>query len=333
MELEKMPIRTLATSVLCLAFAGLAPAGVAQAAQAAAATPGAQVVAAADLEIGPVAAEADDLASRTVVDRGTGATFKVFFDPISAAVARDTIPLLAAFYRRVAELVAVDPGKVDWASVLFARNAEDLVLTRKEGLTLWRVDVAADGQPSETGIKTLYQVVPHEQVHATQHLGHGPMGLARWFAEGQATWAGVQVTDEWRPDLAREERARRAGELAASKQPLALGQWGGVHPKPEAILRQLTPEQRAQFEKDPSSVQLSGTFRFGPDDFLQDESNSPARYGASLALFERIDAQAGRPAVLDWFRAVQQAGPTVDSNRIAALASDSTGVDITRDLR
>ena len=328
-----MPFRVLATWVLCLAFAGLSFPGVARGIQDHAPTMDAHVVAAGELQIGPVVTEEDHLASRTVVDRGTGATFKVFFDPISEPVARAKIPMLAAFYRRVADLVAVDPARVAWDSVLFARNAEELVLTRKEGLTQWRVDVAADGQPSEAGIKTLYQVVPHEQVHATQDIGHGPMGLARWFAEGQATWAGLQVTDEWRPDLAGEERARRAAELAASKQPLALGQWGGVHPKREAILRQLTPEQRAQFEKNPSSVQLSGTFRFGPDDFLQDESNSPARYGASLALFERIDARAGRAAVLDWFRAVQQAGPKVDSNRIATLVSDATGIDITHDLQ
>jgi hypothetical protein len=327
-----MATRVLVILALCIASCLASGAG-AQVRPGHGVAASAHAVPAEDLDIGPVTAEADRLSSRTVVDRGTGASFKVFFDPASEPAARGSIPVLAAFYRQVAELVAVDPAKVSWGSVLFARNAEDLLLTREEGLTLWRVDVAADGQPSEAGIKTLYQVVPHEQVHATQGLGHDPMGLARWFAEGQATWAGLQVTAQWRPDLARAERAHRAAALASAKQPLALAQWGGVHPKREAILRQLTPEQRAQFEKDPASVSLSGTFSFNEDDFEQDESNSLARYGASLAVFERIDAGAGRAAVLDWFRAVQEAGARVDSKRIAALASSATGIDITRDLQ
>lgn len=294
----------------------------------------AQAVPAQELEIAPVVREPEDLSSLTVTDRKSGSVFKVYFDNASSQVAKESIPALASFYREIATLVAVEPAKIEWDAVLFARNAEALMLTRKPGETLWKIDVAADGRLSQDGVKTLYQILPHEQVHSTQDIGHDLMiGLPRWFSEGQATWAGLQITQRWKPELAREERAKRAAALESAKQPLALAQWGGFRPKPEAILRQLTPEQRAQAVKDPASVSLSGSFTFNENDFAQDESNMLARYGASLALFERIDKEAGRDALLAWFKAIQQAGKQVNSEQLAALALQYTKVDIAADLK
>ena len=63
-----MPFRVLATWVLCLAFAGLSFPGVARGIQDHAPTMDAHVVAAGELQIGPVVTEEDHLASRTVVD-------------------------------------------------------------------------------------------------------------------------------------------------------------------------------------------------------------------------------------------------------------------------
>lgn len=281
-----------------------------------------------ELDIAPVASEPEGLSSLAVTDRKSGAKFKVYFDAASSHVAKQSIPILAAFYREIAPLVAFEPAKVEWFPVLFARNAEALVLTRKPGETLWKIDVAADGRLSLGGVQTLYHVIPHEQVHGTQH-----MGLPRWFSEGQATWAGLLITERWKPELAREIRAKRTAALESAKQPLALAKWGGFQPKLEAILRQLTPEQRAQYEKDPATVSLSGAFTFDENDYTQDESNTLARYGASLALFERIEKQAGREALLAWFKAVQQAGKQVSSKQLAALALQHTKVDIAADLK
>ena len=287
-----------------------------------------------ELEIAPVASEPEGLSSLAVTDRKSDAKFKVYFDAASSQVAQQSIPILAAFYREIASLVVFEPAKVEWAPVLFARNAEVLVLTRKPGETLWKIDVAADGRLSPDGVKTLYQVIPHEQVHSTQHIGHtNIVGLPRWFSEGQATWAGLLITQRWTPELARETRAKRTAAFASAKLPLALVKWGGFQPKLEAILRQLTPDQRAQYEKDPSTVSLSGAFTFEENDYTQDESNTLARYGASLALFDRIDKQAGREALLVWFKAVQQAGKQVTSEQLAALALQHTKIDIAAELK
>ncbi len=74
-----------------------------------------------------------------------------------------------------------------------------------------------------------------------------------------------------------------------------------------------------------------GPFTFDENDFAEDESNTPARYGASLALFDRIDKQAGRVALLAWFKAVQQAGKQVTSEQLAALALQHTKINIAAD--
>lgn len=289
-------------------------------------------VAAAELAIGPVMHEAEGLSSLTTKDRDTGANFKVYFDNPSAKIARQSIPTLAAFYREVAELVMVNPADVHWGAVLFARNADALILTRKPGESVWKVNVEPDGSLGRSGIRTLFVTVPHEQTHATQHVGHDAIDLPRWFAEGQASWVELQVATRWKPALAKERRAQLASALASSKEPVALSQWGGFRPKPEAILRQLTPEQRKRFLEDPSSVKLLRTFHFNDDDFAQDESNTLARYGASLAVFERIDKQAGRKALMAWFQAIRQAKPPVNSDQLAALALEYVKIDIKADL-
>src|SRR5690606_41561655 len=51
----------------------------------------------------------------------------------------DALPILAGFYRNIADLVAVDPATVPWADVLFARDADDLLIDRKEGRVIWRI--------------------------------------------------------------------------------------------------------------------------------------------------------------------------------------------------
>lgn len=291
----------------------------------------AQMVPAAELKFGAVTGEPEGLSSQQVTDLKSGAVFKVYFDDASVDVAKRSVPVLAAFYREIAPLVAMRPDAVDWSSVLFARNADDLVLTRKVEETLWRVNVAADGELGPDGIKTLYVTIPHEQTHATQE-DHGLMGLPRWFSEGQASWVESRIADRWKPELARDRREQLTAAVASAKQPLALGQWGGFQPKPEAILRQLTPEQRAQVEKDPTSLP-PGPYTFTEADYTQDESNTLARYGGSLALFERIDQQAGREALQAWFKAVREAGPKMTNDKLTELALQHTKVDITADLK
>lgn len=285
-------------------------------------------VPAAELRVGAPAAESDGLSSLRVEDAVAGNTFDVLFDGASEQAARDAIPVLAAYYRQLAGLLALDPRDIRWSGVLFARNADGLVLERQADRVIWRVDVAADGRPSAAGRQMLGRTLPHEQVHATQKTsGHdGP----RWFDEGQAEWAGLQVVAAWDPAAAAEMRAQRQEALAKAGPAVALSRWGGIQPRPEAILRQLTPAQREQFLKDPASV--PGPFHFQPGDLVSDESNMEARYAASLALFDDIERRAGRDALQAWFRAVREAG-AADGGTIAGLARQATGIDVAEALR
>lgn len=268
--------------------------------------------------------EGSDLVSVSVEDATTGAVFRVLFDAASEAAARRSIPVLAGFYRNIADLVAVDPATVPWADVLFARDADDLLIDRKEGRVIWRIGTVG-GKLDEAALRRLYVTIPHEQVHATQG------DLPRWYAEGQAEWAGLRVTRRSMPEMEQTERATLAEALAATKAPLSLAAWGGVRPKIEAILRQLTPEQRTQFLEDPGSVPLRA-MSFGPDDLVSDESNSMARYAGALALFEQIEGKAGRAALQGWFKAVRRLDGPTDSARIAQLANEFTDEDISRAL-
>lgn len=266
----------------------------------------------------------DDLPSIRVVDLKNGAVFRVYFDKSSARVAEDSIPILAAFYRELAEITGVDGGQVNWSSVAFVQNAE-YNPPRRGGEVRWKVVIDSNGQLGPTGITDLYSTIPHEQVHAIQ--GTFASGLPRWFNEGQATWAGLKVTERWRPELARKERASLAQANKAATGTLNLPKWGGVQVKPEAILRQLTPEQRERMQKDPT-YQPPGPFSFRPDDFISDESNARARYGASLEIFERLERSAGRKRLHAWFRSVWQQRAGVNTEKLVALAHEQTGLDI-----
>lgn len=289
----------------------------------------AQPVPVSELQLMHLPAGAGDLPSISTEDLRSGAVFNVYYDATSAELAERSIPILAAFYREIAAMTAADPAEVDWDGVVFARNAEDLVLRMGKDETRWKVDVGADGEPTEAGAVAFYALVPHEQVHSTQNITQRP---PHWFLEGQATWGGAKITDKWNPEIARERRREMAAEVAAADEPLHLAAWGSVQPKFEAMLRQLTPEQRAEVENDPSKMP-PGPFIFGPEDLMTDVSNFKTRYGASLALFERIEQEAGHEAMLSWFKAVQQRTDRIDSDAMAELVRLHTGVDITDALQ
>ncbi len=284
----------------------------------------------AEIDVTRVAARPDDLDSFKAIHRLTGIAFNVYYDQQSAAIAQNSIPLLASFYRDVAARTGADAAATHWHAVVFAHDAENLVLHRDKHETRWKIDVGADGKLSEGGVRSLYATIPHEQVHGVS--GHGPDGLPRWYAEGQAEWAGLWVTERWRPDQARTERARHALEAKTAKQPLALGKWGSLRVKKEALLRQLTPAQRAAAEKDPSAMP-SGPFTFVDGDFEEDESNTVARYGGSLALFEEIEKRSGTAVMQDWFRAVAAKKGKLSNEDVIALAPQNARMIITEALK
>ena len=255
-------------------------------------------------------------------------SFPVYFDPTDKDVADAAAGDLATAYRIVAEAVGVSAAQVTWAQVAFPRDPR-YQPPRHQELTRWTVPLDPDGTLGSVGKSALYQLVPHEQVHSVQrNFGR----LPRWYAEGMATWAGLKATSVLAPHIEAERRAILARERRDATEPPNLMEWGGISVKPEAVLRQMTPEQRERKAADPS-YSPPGPFSFTPDDFVSDESNTGARYAASLALFEAIEAEAGTEKVTAWIVEVGRLPDPKKSEDIIRLAKEVTGVDIAIMLR
>lgn len=254
-------------------------------------------------------------------------SFSVFRDAVDVKVTEAAARDLATAYRVVAETVGVNPADVTWAQVAFTRDP-GYQPPRHQELSRWTVPLDAAGTLGSRGKLELHQVIPHEQVHSIQrNFG----SLPRWYSEGMAVWAGLKATSELAPHLEAERRALYSRERLAVKEPLKLREWGAMTVKPEAILRQMTPEQRERKAADPS-YSPPGPFSFTPDDIVSDESNTLARYAASLALFETIEAKAGAEQVRAWIAEVAKLPDPKKSEDIARIAKEVTGVDITNML-
>lgn len=250
-------------------------------------------------------------------------SFTVYRDASDAAVAEAAAGDLAKAYRIIAEAVGVSPADVTWAQVAFSRDPRYQPPRHNEA-TRWTVPLDPDGTLGPAGRSALYQLIPHEQVHAVQRKFGS---LPRWYAEGMAEWAGLKATSVLAPHIEAERRAFLANERRGATEPPNLMKWGGITVKPEAVMRQMTPEQRERKAADPS-YSPPGPFSFTPDDFVSDESNTGARYAASLALFEAIEAEAGTEQVTAWIVAVGRLPDPKKSEDITRLAKEVTGVDI-----
>jgi hypothetical protein len=276
------------------------------------------------LKIAQLRPQADDLPGLRTVDLSTGLVFRIYYDAAVEEVARTSIPTMGIMYREVAHLVAADPGMIDWSAVAFVQDTA-YVPPRRGGEVRWSALVDPSGQLGSVGIVSLYQTLPHEQVHAIQSTLRP--GLPRWFSEGMAEWAGLHVTQGRAPSLAEEKRTGLRNAYESRGEPLNLSAWGGVTVNRDAVLRQVTPEQRERMEADPS-YSPPGPFRFGPGDMISDEANTLARYGGSLALFEMLEEAVGQERMRAWFRAVWQADSTLNTEKLISLAREHTGVDL-----
>jgi hypothetical protein len=219
---------------------------------------------------------------------------------------------------QVARRAQVDAGQVIWHSVVFTVDPA-YVPPRTGNDTRWTILATADGQLAPRSREMLFVVIPHEQVHAVQSTMHPR--LPRWFTEGHATWLGLQISDLVMPEAAAAERRRHAEAFQAIGAPLNLAAWGGVRPRREAIYRQVSPEDQARMDRDPTFTP-SGSFQFRVDDFMPDQVDQPPRYAASYRLFEELGRQAGARRMAAWQRAIwADAGP-VDTQRLTALAGE-----------
>ena len=276
------------------------------------------------LKIAQLRSQGDDLPVLRTVDMETGLVFRTYYNDSVEEIALTSIPEMASMYRELAHLVGADPGLVDWSAVAFIKDSA-YIPPRHGGEVRWKVLVDDAGQLGSEGTGDLHETIPHEQVHAIQNTFNP--GLPRWFSEGMAEWAGLQVTHQRAPDLAEQRRTDFAHAYKSLAEPLKLSSWGGVTVNPEAILRQVTPEQRARMKADSTYVP-PGPFNFGPSDLISDESNTPARYGGSLALFEMLEETSGHEQMLSWFRAVWQADEKLNTEALISLAREHMGVDL-----
>lgn len=270
-----------------------------------------------------------DLPFVRVVNMSNGAVFRVYFDEGSRKIAEESVRSLAAFYEQLARIMNVEAAAVDWSSIVFTQN-KNYAAPRLDREVRWTVRVDETGRLGAEGLEDLYQTIPHEQVHAVQKTF--VENLPRWFAEGQAEWGGLQVTERWQPKLAEKRRADLANTVSQPPQPLNLRGWGGVRIKPEAILRQLTPEQREKMQKDPN-YEAAGPFTFTSADYISDESNTLARYGAAMNLFAALEKSAGRAKMFSLFKDVWKYERGLTTDLLLPLVLKNTGSDVSVSLK
>jgi hypothetical protein len=291
--------------------------------------------------VAPLRRVRDDLHGLRAIDRATGAVFRVYHDSVSSATARAAAVELRRVYQHVAGLMGVDAVRVDWSAVAFVADP-DYTPPRTDREVRWHLETDSTGRLTEESARLLVHIMAHEQAHAV-HMTFADE-VPRWFSEGVAMWVELRTTESLWPELAAELRAKYEASAAAS--PVNLRGWGGTSVRPEAILRQVSPEQRERMERDPTYMP-PGPFRFQPDDFLTDTKNEKARYAAALALFEMVEREAGVTRLRSWrleredgtarlqawLRAVWERGGAWSTPELVALAAALTGLDLGPYLR
>jgi hypothetical protein len=272
------------------------------------------------VQVRSVAAKANELPYYEARSNATGGSVRIYYEPDLADAAASKAACLMGMLDLMSTALPHMRGNVIWWPMVLTHNA-NYIPPQRDGETRWPNVFTSDTWDPAT-IRFLIYVLPHEEAHLSQSMSGAH--LPRWFEEGHAEWAGLQVTEQIRPDLAQKERMRRA-EAFRKLGVARLGSWGGIRVKPEAIERQLSAEDRARRAKDPS-YNPPGPFNFKSGDFEEDNGEEEGRYGAALALFAGLEQRHGRTAVHDWVRAVLA---QKDSGQIAPLARQVLGEDIT----
>jgi hypothetical protein len=259
-----------------------------------------------------------DLPAIQVTSTATGAHMLVYHDAISEPAARARAACFGAQLALLEREVGDDRRDAEWDSVVFANDSAYAPPRGDNVVTRWVILTTEQGQLSDAAERLILSTMPHEQMHEYQTRAGAK--LPRWFSKGHATWVGLKVLALLDPSRAVAERLKRENDLAASTQPLMLSEWGGLQPRPEAILRQLSPEDRIRFLNDPT-FRAGGAFTFGPRDMIGDESNSLARYGAALKIFVGLEERHGAAAVHAWVSEMTRTGTTTRLTSAAVAAS------------
>lgn len=254
-----------------------------------------------------------------------GAYLIVHYDPVSESMARARTACLGRQLQLIRGLTDDERQGAQWYSAVFTNAADYSPPRGPSEVARWTIETDAVGQLTEAGQRALTAVLPHEQVHHFQYRMKAT--LPRWFLEGHASWVGLKVSDQIDPAAAAADRRLKAeGAARFQGQSLNLAGWGSVRPKREAIMRQVSAEDRARMMQDPSFAP-SGSFRFTADDLIGDESNIVARYHASTALFERLEREHGAKAVQAFASEATATAGRVTPNRMNELLRKHFNID------
>jgi len=268
------------------------------------------------ITIEAIGATGTDLAHLRITDRRSGGSMNAYYDRTSEPAAWSRAACLGAQMR----LLHAETGAVwrdaHWFSVVFTARA-DYIPPRSVSEKRWSIATAPDGTLTPAGQHMTVVVMPHEQVHAfQQRLG---AKTPRWFHEGHAEWISRKVVAVLTPAEGRADARKGAQALETSTEPVALARWGGMQVKPEAILRQVSPEEREKIKADPHYAP-AGPFSFGPGDMISDERNTPARYEAAWRVFTSLEAAYGAVRVEAWVADLTAAGGSVTPAQIQKTA-------------
>jgi len=277
------------------------------------------------------AADPGDLPRLRITDQQSGAWMLAYYDRGGEKAAYARAACLGAQLRLLAVELGEASAREQWFSAVFTANAS-YVAPPNQTVTRWKIEVEADGSLGNQAQSMIVLTMPHEQVHRFQKRAGAE--VPRWFEEGHAEWISRKVTQRLSPDAAQADERRSQRLFEASTQPLALGSWGGMRVKREAIMRQVPPEERRKMEADSAyTAPLSDrSFRIGPDDVTSDESNLKPRYEGSWRVFRDLEALHGQAAVQSWALELTSRPGRVDAGRVIRSAADMLNEDLHRRL-
>lgn len=271
---------------------------------------------------------AGDLAAMRVTSEATGAFMRIYYDMGSESIARARAGCLGAQLPMVERETGDTRRGAEWSSAVFTQNPA-YIPPRGEGVKpRWQVNVQPDGNLSLGGRVTVVHTIPHEQVHDYQtRAGARP---PRWVAEGHASWIQSRIAPLLNPAIARTQHRLRMDDAAKGEGPLNLAQWGSRRPKREALLRQVSPEDRARMEADPT-FNPTGMFTFTPEDFEGDISNTSGQYLAAEAIFSGLESRHGAGKVRIWMSELTASSDRITPQSLAESVKRNFGEDV-RDL-
>jgi hypothetical protein len=259
-----------------------------------------------------------------------GAFMHVYYDPQSEAIARRYASCLGTQLNLLAIELLDEREAAHWFSVIFT-SAQDYIPSQTAGVkTRWIISTNPASPQGSAPQAMVLETMPHEQVHDYQNRNRAKLPL--WVLEGHATWVGLRITTMLDPQIGQSKRKKTLSRVDLKAVPAKLAEWGDRRPKREAMLRQVSPEDRAKMEVDPTYIP-NVRFVFTLDDFESDESRTLERYAASLLIFEGLEERHGTDKVRQWIAEITAATGNVSKNTLAASIMRHFGEELAELLK